>query len=170
LAAPACRGSLFVKKCERVRHTFARLGAEDGEQGGDDREIVMTQEQDRVAESVARAFRFAGPGAFGGVNALQRQMAVEADLGEELESLERASLFRAFEEAIESSRGSRASAEGASPPDHAGPQWRQALRRAAKQVAKDAKRPKGSRARTRSAKPGNSRRAAAEAPQSAAPS
>ena len=70
----------------------------------------MTQEQDLLAESVARAFRFAGPGVFGGVNALQRQMAVEADLGEELESLERASLFRAFEEVIESSRGSPDSA------------------------------------------------------------
>ena len=129
----------------------------------------MTQEQERVAESVARAFRFAGSGAFGGVNALQRQMAVEADLGEELESLERASLLRAFEEAIESSRGPRASAEAVSPLDHAGPQWRLAVRRAAKQVAKEAKRPKGSRAPARRAKPGNSRRTAAEAPQSAAP-
>jgi hypothetical protein len=133
---------------------------------GDDREIVMTQEQDLVAESVARAFRFAGPGAFGGVNALQRQMAVEADLGEELESLERASLFRAFEEVIESSRGSP---DSASPPDHAGPQWRLAVRRAVKQAAKDAKHPKGSRARAGSAKPRNSRRTAAEAPHSAAP-
>jgi hypothetical protein len=129
----------------------------------------MTQEQDLVAESVARAFRFAGPGAFGGVNALQRQMAVEADLGEELESLERASLFRAFEEVIESSRGSPDSAESASPPDHVGPQWRLAVRRAVKQAAKDAKHPKGSRARAGSAKPRNSRRTAAEAPHSAAP-
>jgi hypothetical protein len=124
----------------------------------------MTQEQDLVAESVARAFRFAGPGVFGGVNALQRQMAVEADLGEELESLERASLFRAFEEVIESSRGSPDNAESASPADHAGPQWRLAVRRAVKQAAKNAKHPKGSRARA-----GNSRRAAAEAPHSAAP-
>jgi hypothetical protein len=129
----------------------------------------MTEEQDLVAESVARAFRFAGPGVFGGVNALQRQMAVDADLGEELESLERASLFRAFEEVIESSRGSPDNAEGASLADHAGPQWRLAVRRAVKQAAKDAKHPKVPRARAGSAKPRNSRRTAAEAPHSAAP-
>ena len=104
----------------------------------------MTQEQEVVAASVARAFRFGGPGAFGGVNALQRQMAVEADIGEELESLERASLRRAFEEVIESSRGPAAGAES---PEGTEPQWRLAVRRAAKQAAKEAKRP-----RTRAAK------------------
>jgi hypothetical protein len=130
----------------------------------------MTQEQDRVAESVARAFRFAGPSAFGGVNALQRQMAVEADLGEELESLERASLFRAFEEVIESSRGPRASADGALPPDPAAPQWRAAVRGAVKQAAKEAKRPRQTRARAGAARPREARQMAAEAPHTAAPS
>jgi hypothetical protein len=129
----------------------------------------MTQEQDIVAESVARAFRFGGPGAFGGVNALQRQMAVELDLGEELETLERASLFRAFEEVIESSRGSQAGAAGASPPDLAEPQWRLAVRRAAKQAAKDGKRPKGSRTRAGLTKARNSRRTMAEASSPSAP-
>ena len=130
----------------------------------------MTQEQERVADSVARAFRFAGPGVFGGVNALQRQMAVEADLCEELESLERASLFRAFEEVIESSRGSRAGAEAASPPDYAGPQWRAAVRGAVKQAAKEAKRPRQTRARAGAARPREARQMAAEAPHTAAPS
>ena len=65
----------------------------------------MTQEQERVAESVARAFQFTGPGAGGSINVLQRQLAVEADLGEELECLERASLLRAFEEVVESCHG-----------------------------------------------------------------
>jgi hypothetical protein len=124
----------------------------------------MTQEEDRLARSVARAFQFTGPGADGSINVLQRQLAVEADLGEELECLERASLVRAFEEVVASCHGPRAGAEGASLSGHVG-LHRLTVRHAMKLAAKDAKRPNGSRSRAGQAKA--ARRTAAEASRTA---
>jgi hypothetical protein len=74
----------------------------------ENREVFVTPEDDRLGRVVQRAFRSAELGACGRVNALERQFAIEAGLGDDFEW---AGVAGAFEEAVESSRHSETNPE-----------------------------------------------------------
>lgn len=82
----------------------------------------MTPEDDRLGRTIQHAFRSAALGACARVNALERQFAIEADLGEDFEW---AGVAGAFDEVVEAESG----VERLSPLDYAKSQLRSLLGR-----------------------------------------